>query len=521
MSDSANDQPRRQQPLRPRLLLRHHRRQSQRRSRRGQPAPPRPGDRPGARHRRLPQTQDPQLRRPGRTASSPRTRSTSRRRPSSTSSTSAPIRPSRSTPKKRTAKGKEKAEEDRRLTRWMCDNFFDVRAFGAVMTTDVNCGQVRGPVQFGLARSLHPIVSQEHAVTRCAVTTDAKPSSRRGATARWAASSPSPTPSTASTATSTPTSRPGPTAPGFSEDDLALLKRALDQMFEFDKSAARANMRPVACIAFRHESPLGNARADRLFARVVCKPKAGVQPLPGEADGESQRRPSAPLVRRLRADRRRRGPSRGRDRRALDRLDLTPWRTPNRDFLPISALQHLIFCERQCALIHLERLWVENRFTAEGGVLHQKAHSGRSEKQTRPAGLRAPCRCGPPSSASTASPTSSRPAGGRPAHARRVQARPPQVARRRPRAALRPGPLPRGDVRRARPAGEIFYGKTRRRVARRVRRRLRAPRRARPSPASATSSSPVGRPRPSQARSAATARSRRSACRSWRRRVGP
>src|SRR4051794_26892766 len=56
----------------------------------------------------------------------------------------------------------------------------------------------------------------------------------------------------------------------------------------------------------------------------------------------------------------------------------------DRDFLPISALQHLIFCERQCALIHLERLWVENRFTAEGGVLHRKAHSGRPEK--RPAG---------------------------------------------------------------------------------------------------------------------------------------
>ena len=73
----------------------------------------------------------------------------------------------------------------------------------------------------------------------------------------------------------------------FSDDDLALLKRALDQMFELDKSAARANMRPVACIAFRHESPLGNARADRLFDRVVCKPKPGVQPLPSEAVDDS------------------------------------------------------------------------------------------------------------------------------------------------------------------------------------------------------------------------------------------
>ncbi len=74
---------------------------------------------------------------------------------------------------------------------------------------------------------------------------------------------------------------------GFSGNDLGLLKRALDRMFELDKSAARANMRPVACIAFKHESPLGNARADQLFARVVCTPKPGVQPLPGDADGDA------------------------------------------------------------------------------------------------------------------------------------------------------------------------------------------------------------------------------------------
>ena len=82
--------------------------------------------------------------------------------------------------KKRTSKGKDRAEEDRRLTRWMCDNFFDIRAFGAVMTTNVNCGQVRGPIQFGLARSIHPIVSSEHAVTRCAVTTPAEAEKQEG-----------------------------------------------------------------------------------------------------------------------------------------------------------------------------------------------------------------------------------------------------------------------------------------------------------------------------------------------------
>ena len=105
-------------------------------------------------------------------------------------------------------------------------------------------------------------------------------------------------------------------------------KRALDQMFEFDKSAARANMRPVACVAFRHESPLGNARADRLFARVQCRPKPGVQPLPGDADGD-ERRPPAALVRGLRVDHRREEPAGRGDDRTLDRLGLRPCLTPS------------------------------------------------------------------------------------------------------------------------------------------------------------------------------------------------
>jgi CRISPR-associated protein Csd2 len=78
---------------------------------------------------------------------------------------------------------------------------------------------------------------------------------------------------------------------GFSEEDLDLLKQALDRMFELDRSAARANMRPVACVAFKHESPFGNSRADRLFARVTCIPKRGVQPLPGEDGREAEGRP--------------------------------------------------------------------------------------------------------------------------------------------------------------------------------------------------------------------------------------
>ena len=192
---------------------------------------------------------------------------------------------------KRPSKGTDRAEEDRRLTRWMCDNFFDIRAFGAVMTTKTNCGQVRGPIQFGLARSIHPIVTSEHAVTRCAVTTEEEAKEQKGDNRTMGRKFTVPYGLYRVHGHVNANLASGTNGTGFSEEDLGLLKRALDQMFESDRSAARANMRPVACIAFRHESPLGNARADRLFARVKCRPRAGVQPLPGEADGNGEGRP--------------------------------------------------------------------------------------------------------------------------------------------------------------------------------------------------------------------------------------
>ncbi len=150
------------------------------------------------------------------------------------------------------------------LTDFMCRNFFDIRAFGAVMTTGVNCGQVRGPIQFGFARSIDPIVSLEHAVTRCAVTNERDLEKERTIGRKFTV----PyglyrvhgfiNPHLAK-------------ATGFSEDDLELFKTSLAQMFEYDRSAARGQMAPRACISFRHESALGNARADQLFDRVTCQ----------------------------------------------------------------------------------------------------------------------------------------------------------------------------------------------------------------------------------------------------------
>lgn len=161
------------------------------------------------------------------------------------------------------------AAKARALTAWMCQNFFDIRAFGAVMSTDVNCGQVRGPVQVALARSVHPVLTQEHAVTRCAVTNERDQEKERTMGRKFTL------PYglyRGSIFISPLLADPGRFGTGFSEGDLALLKEALSGMFDHDRSAARGVMAPVACFAFRHDHPMGRARADQLFARVRCDP---------------------------------------------------------------------------------------------------------------------------------------------------------------------------------------------------------------------------------------------------------
>jgi CRISPR-associated protein Csd2 len=158
----------------------------------------------------------------------------------------------------------KKEEDARKLTAWMCANFFDIRTFGAVMTTEVNAGQVRGPIQLTFSRSVDPVVTSEFAITRCAVTNDKDLEKERtigrkfnipyGLYRGYGFLN-------ASLAAQT----------GFSEDDLSLFKEALNNMFETDRSAARGLMAPVRCIAFKHEKVTGNARADELFSRVSVK----------------------------------------------------------------------------------------------------------------------------------------------------------------------------------------------------------------------------------------------------------
>jgi len=172
-------------------------------------------------------------------------------------------------------KGKlPKGEGDaRKVTQWMCDTFFDVRAFGAVMTTGVNCGQVRGPVQITFAESLHPIVPTELSVTRMAVTTQAEADKQSGDNRTMGRKHIVPYGLYRAHGFLSPHLA---RQTGFSDADLDILRGALVNMFEVDRSAARGEMAARRLIAFRHKSPLGEAPAQVLFKRVAVTMNEGV-----------------------------------------------------------------------------------------------------------------------------------------------------------------------------------------------------------------------------------------------------
>lgn len=159
-------------------------------------------------------------------------------------------------------KGGDKVEEARA---WMCRNFYDVRTFGAVMSTGVNCGQVRGPVQLTFARSVDPVVASEHSITRMAVATEAEAGKQEGDNRTMGRKFTIPYGLyvahgfiSAHLAGQT----------GFGEKDLALLFEALNNMFEHDRSAARGEMTTQGLYVFKHDSKLGNAHAHDLFSLV-------------------------------------------------------------------------------------------------------------------------------------------------------------------------------------------------------------------------------------------------------------
>lgn len=158
----------------------------------------------------------------------------------------------------------------RQLTRWMCDNFYDIRTFGAVMTTGVNAGQVRGPVQLAFARSVEPILPLEISITRMAATTEADAEAKGGRTMGRKHIVPYGLYRVHGFVSAPLASHPVK-GTGFSDDDLELLFEALTNMFDHDRSAARGEMASRKLIIFRHASALGNAQAQSLFDRVTTQ----------------------------------------------------------------------------------------------------------------------------------------------------------------------------------------------------------------------------------------------------------
>jgi CRISPR-associated protein Csd2 len=173
---------------------------------------------------------------------------------------------------KKLPKDEAKARE---LTEWMCKNFYDIRAFGAVMSTEVNCGQVRGPIQIAFAQSVDPVVPQEISITRSSVTNERDLDKERTMGRKHIVPYGLYRAHGFISANLAGDEKKGT---GFSQEDLDLFWEALANMFDHDRSAARGEMNARKLIVFRHDSALGNAPAHKLFAtvKVARKPEVKV-----------------------------------------------------------------------------------------------------------------------------------------------------------------------------------------------------------------------------------------------------
>jgi CRISPR-associated protein Csd2 len=169
------------------------------------------------------------------------------------------------------AKAPKGGKKDK-ATQWLCDHYYDIRTFGAVMATDINCGQVRGPVQISFARSIDPIVSSEHAITRSSVTNERDADKERTMGRKF-------------TIPYGLYKAQGFVNPflaaqtGFGDADLELLFQSLEHAFQFDQSAARpaGSMNPRALLVFKHDSALGSAPSHTLFDLVTVTKKEEVE----------------------------------------------------------------------------------------------------------------------------------------------------------------------------------------------------------------------------------------------------
>ncbi|MBN1578405.1 MAG: type I-C CRISPR-associated protein Cas7/Csd2 [Chitinispirillaceae bacterium] len=177
--------------------------------------------------------------------------------------------------KKRNKSGTGQGSEIDQARKFMCQNYYDIRTFGAVLSTGANAGQVRGAVQLTFGRSVDPVVSLEHSITRMAVTTAADAEKQSGDNRTMGRKFTIPY---GLYRTYGFVSAPLAEQTGFSEEDLNLLWEALSTMFEHDRSAARGMMATKGLYIFEHGSKMGNVPAHELFERVVVKRKDATKP---------------------------------------------------------------------------------------------------------------------------------------------------------------------------------------------------------------------------------------------------
>lgn len=175
--------------------------------------------------------------------------------------------------KKRNKEGVGQGSEIDKARMFLCQNYFDIRTFGAVLSTGANAGQVRGPVQLTFGRSIDPVIASEHSITRMAVTTAADAEKQSGDNRTMGRKFTIPY---GLYRTHGFISAPLANQTGFSEDDLNLLWEALASMFEHDRSAARGMMTTRGLYVFEHESKMGNAPAQSLFNTITVSKKADV-----------------------------------------------------------------------------------------------------------------------------------------------------------------------------------------------------------------------------------------------------
>ena len=178
-------------------------------------------------------------------------------------------------PDKLKAAKKDNEKLDLLIRDYMCSNFYDIRTFGAVMTTfvkgNLNCGQVRGPVQLGFAKSVDPIMPQEVTITRVAITKESDAEKKDTEMGRKYI-----VPYGLYRAEGYVSANLARKTTGFSNEDLELLWQAILNMFELDHAAARGKMAVRELIVFRHDSELGNAPAHKLFELVKITRKSDV-----------------------------------------------------------------------------------------------------------------------------------------------------------------------------------------------------------------------------------------------------